>query len=56
MEHVLYLSALVRDTLEAVVVGAPAASRAAHLRGRLRLRPPVAGTMRDRLRERNGRR
>jgi predicted transcriptional regulator len=49
------LSAMVRATLEGAVAERPFASRAGHLRGRLRLASPIAGTWRAKLRERNWR-
>jgi hypothetical protein len=50
------LSAMVRETLEGAVANKPLGSRVGHLRGRLQLAPPVAGTWREALRERNWRR
>ena len=49
------LSAMVRETLEGAVAERSFGSRVGHLRGRLRLPSPVAGTWRRRLRERNWR-
>jgi plasmid stability protein len=50
------LSAMVRETLEGAVADKPLGSRVGHLRGRLRLAPPAAGTWREALREHNWRR
>lgn len=50
------LSAMVRDTLEGAVAERPLGSRVGHLRGRLRLVSPAAGTWREKLRDRNWRR
>ena len=50
------LSAMVRETLEGVVAERPLGSRVGHLSGRLRLDSPIAGTWREKLRERNWRR
>ena len=50
------LSAMVRETLEGAVADRPVGSRVGHLRGRLRLASPLAGTWRETLRERNWRR
>lgn len=49
------VSAIVRETLETVVAGTSLGSRAGHLRGRLRLAPPAAGSWQERLRQRNWR-
>jgi hypothetical protein len=50
------LSAMVRETLEGAVAERPFGSRSGHLRGRLRLASSIAGTWREKLRERNWRR
>lgn len=49
------LSATVREALEGAVSDNPLGARVGHLRGRLRLAPPVTGTWRQALRERNWR-
>ena len=49
------LSATVRDALEAMVAHGGVGTRVGHLRGRLRLGSPSAGTWREKLRERNWR-
>jgi plasmid stability protein len=49
------LSTTVREALEATVADGPAGIRVGHLRGRLRLSAPSAGTWREKLRERNWR-
>ena len=49
------LSAMVRETLEGAVAERPFGSRAGHLRGRLGVATPIAGTWREKLRERNWR-
>ena len=49
------LSDLVREILERALAERPLLGRIGHLRGKLRLRPPEAGTWRERLRAQNWR-
>jgi plasmid stability protein len=52
----LTVSELVREILRQALADRPVSARAGHLKGRLRMREPDAGSWRRQIRERNWRR